>query len=130
LFPLTFVLLWTVCLDRPENTSTAYNRPQDTIASYWHRMIERRHLQALECFANSTPQNVVQMVGLPNMVELRCRDFQIKDQGRGTVDVAYTIEYRIKMGDELARFKTGDRLVLTHRGWKIASPILITRNNS
>lgn len=130
LFPLAFVLLWTVCLDRPESVSLAYHRPQDTIASYWHRMIEGRHLQALDCFANSSPQDVRQMISLPDMVELRCRDFTIEDQGRGTVDVAYTVEYRVRMGDRLAQFRTGDRLMLTHHGWKIASPIVVARNDS
>jgi hypothetical protein len=130
LFPLAFVLLWTVCLDRPTSGSLAYHRPQDTIASYWHRMIEGRHLQALDCFANASPEGVRQMISLPNMVELRCRDFSITDQGRGTVDVAYTVEYRVKMGNSLAQFRTGDRLILTQRGWKIAAPIVVARHDS
>jgi hypothetical protein len=58
-------------------------------------------------------------------LELRVRDFRVADRGRGQVDVAYKVEYRVAMGDSLEHFETGDRLSLTHTGWKIDRPILV-----
>jgi hypothetical protein len=126
LLPLAIGLLWTSSLDSPGEVPYGYfYRPQDTIATYWHSMIERRHLQALDCFADTSPKDVHQMLGLPDLVELRCRDFEVADRGRGIVDVAYTVEYRVSMGDALAQFRTGDRLIFTPRGWRISAPLLM-----
>jgi hypothetical protein len=125
LFPLALGLLWTGCLDTPTEITQTFLRPQDTIASYWHSMIEGRHFAALECFADSRPSDVMQMMALPDLVELRCIDFRIADRGRGAVDVAYTVQYRTQMGEDLAAFRTGDRLILTQRGWKISTPLLM-----
>ena len=93
-------------------------------------MIERRPFAALECFAAAKPTDVTQMMALPDLVELRCVDFEIADRGRGSVDVAYTVQYRTHMGDSLAAFRTGDRLILTHQGWKISMPLLMARTDS
>jgi len=126
LLPLVLGLLWTVCLDTPGEVPQDYFfRPQDTISSYWHNMIERHHLAALACFAEANASEVQQMVGLPDLVELRCRDFSVNDRGRGLVDVSYTVEYRVSMRDSLAHFRTGDRLMLTPRGWRITVPLLL-----
>jgi hypothetical protein len=126
LLPLALGLLCTVCLDSPDEVPFDYfYRPQDTISTYWHRMIERRHVQALECFAETSSSDVHQMLGLPDLVELRCRDFAVSNRGRGFVDVAYTVEYRVTMRDALSQFRTGDRLMLTPRGWRISAPLLI-----
>ena len=103
----------------------SYATPQATVASYWLRMIERRHAAALDCFAEFDAHDVSNMLALPNLVELRCRDFELGFQGRGVVDVAYRVEYRIAMGEPLTSFSTGDRLQLTGRGWKIARPLLV-----
>ena len=93
-------------------------------------MIEGRHFSALECFAASQPTEVKQMMALPDLVELRCIDFEIADRGRGSVDVSYTIQYRTQMGESLAAFRTGDRLILTHQGWKISTPLLMAKTGS
>ena len=130
LFPLALGLLWTCCLDAPAAVPATFLHPQDTIASYWHSMIEGRGFSALECFAASRPSDVQQMMALPELVELRCVDFEIADRGRGSVDVVYTVQYRTRMGEALAGFRTGDRLILTQQGWKIAMPLLMARTDS
>lgn len=119
------VLMCGPSFDSPRRLLAAYSRPQNTIASYWHRMLERRHVSALDCFLGSSPEDARNMIALPELVELRCRDFRVRDRGRGQVDVAYVVEYRVAMGDSLASFVTGDRLHLTQRGWKIAHPLLL-----
>jgi len=90
-------------------------------------MLEHRHRDALECFAGADPEECSDMLPLPDLVELRCRDFRIADRGRGVVDVLYTVEYRVSMGDSLNRFPSGDRLRLTRGGWKIQQPVFVAR---
>jgi hypothetical protein len=65
------------------------------------------------------------MLGLPSLVELRCRDFRLRWLPGGQVDASYDIEYRIAMGEPLQHFASGDRLHLTGTGWKIARPLLV-----
>ena len=93
LLPVLLALLGSLWDSAPEPPE-AYARPQTTIANYWHCMLERRHLSALECFVHYTPADANAMLSLPDMVELRCRDFKVADRGRGIVDVTYTVEYR------------------------------------
>ena len=114
-------------MDAPARITAAFARPETTIASYWHNMIERQHLAAILCFLDGEPDGVRQMLGLPDLVELRCRDFNVTQRGRGIVDVKYRIEYRVSMGDSLANFETGDRLCLTNDGWRIVAPLLLSR---
>jgi hypothetical protein len=64
------------------------------------------------------------MLGLPSVVELHCRDFDLRWGTSGSVDVSYAVVYRIGLRDSLQRFTTGDRLVLTGEGWKISQPLL------
>lgn len=126
--PLLLLTLVVACLgsfrDSPDAIPAAYAQPQVTISNYWHAMLERRHLSALSCFVAYTPADVGNMLPLPELVELRCRDFQVRDRGRGQVDVTYTVEYRVAMGRPLSRFPSGDRLCLTRGGWKIQRPLL------
>jgi hypothetical protein len=112
-------------LDSPRTLPEHFALPQSTIARYWHSMLEHRHLSALQCFLHATGEGVERMLPLPDLVELRVRDFRVADRGRGQVDVAYKVEYRVAMGDSLEHFETGDRLSLTHTGWKIDRPILV-----
>ena len=121
-------VLCVLGFDTPPRVPYAYARPQDTIDSYWHSMLEHRHRSALDCFTDASYADVERMLPLPEMVELRCRDYQVADRGRGAVDVLYTVEYRVGMGDSLARFATGDRLHFTNRGWKIHQPLFITED--
>jgi hypothetical protein len=123
LAPLVAMLCF-VALDAPRELDEAFRSPEATIASYWHRMIERRHGAALECFVGAPAPVTTGMLQLPELVELRCRDFRVSSHGRGVVDVAYDIEYRITLADSLARFATGDRLRFTRAGWKIERPLL------
>jgi hypothetical protein len=113
--------------DGPGRLPPAFAYPQSTVVSYWHSMLEHRHLSALECFADASLAEVERMLPLPELVELRCRDFRIQDRGRGQVDVSYTVEYRVAMGEPLAWFETGDRLNLTHGGWKIDRPLMLVQ---
>ena len=125
---LLLPLLTALCgalQDGPGRLPESYAYPQSTIASYWHSMLEHRHLSALQCFTDASPQEVEQMLPLPDLVELRCRDFRIEDRGRGQVDVIYRVEYRVAMGEPLAGFETGDRLCLTNGGWKIDRPLFL-----
>lgn len=125
---LLLPVLVAVCgtlIDSPRGLPLAFAKPQNTIASYWHRMIERRHAEALQCFTEAVPQDIDTMLALPNLVELRCVDFRISNRTCGRADVRYTIEYRVSLTDSLARFDTGDRVQLTHRGWKIERPLLL-----
>lgn len=125
---LLLPVLVAVCgtlIDSPPVLPLAFAKPQNTIASYWHRMIERRHDEALQCFTEAVPQDVGTMLALPSLVELRCLDFRISNRSRGRADVRYTVEYRVSLTDSLARFDTGDRLHLTNRGWKIERPLLL-----
>ena len=110
--------------DSPVDLPRAFARPQTTVATYWHSMLEHRVVSTLECFAASGPGDVENMLRLPDLVELRCRDFDVVDRGRGVVDVTYTVEYRVGMGDSLREFRSGDRLCLTRSGWKIQAPII------
>jgi hypothetical protein len=105
-----------------------YLSPQSTLMSYWHRMLEHRHSEALECFVGGT-KDAAGMLSLPSFVELRCRDFDLQWRRGSTVDVSYKVEYRVAMGDSLQRFPTGDRLVLTAQGWKISHPLLFAGRN-
>lgn len=122
-----FVPLLTVLLgpasDHRMTVPTDFATPQSTVSSYWHRMIEHRHGDALECFVEGT-RDASGMLALPDLVELRARDFQVLWRRGGAVDLLYQVEYRIAMGDSLQRFSTGDRLELTGSGWKIAHPLL------
>jgi hypothetical protein len=129
---LLAVLLAPLCfhvLDGRASLPADYATPQSTIAAYWHRMIERRHAEALECFLGSEPGDLGHMLALPDLVELRPRDFELEFGQDGTVDVHYRIEYRITLVDSLASFATGDRLSLTSTGWKIARPLLLAAKN-
>lgn len=127
---LTALLVAACCLaaDSPRNNDMAYDTPESTIASYWHRMAERRHAAALECFLGGGTPETGSMLGLPDLVELRPRDFRIEWRGRGIADVQYDIEYRVNLCDSLARFATGDRLRFTGNGWKIERPLLLVAN--
>ncbi len=129
LLPALVALCGTL-LDSTRELPEAYARPENTIASYWHRMIERRHAEALECFAHSAPEDAGMMLALPKLVELRCVDFRIHDLDNGRVDVLYTVEYRVSLTDSLAQFETGDRLHLTNRGWKIERPLQLVSRDS
>lgn len=124
LVALVLALACTPALDAPARVPECYVSPEATIRAYWHCMIEGRHVEALRCFLDSEPGDVAQMLALPDMVELRCRDFDVHWQGGGVVDVLYRVEYRVAMGDSLQRFPTGDRLHFTGGGWKIAFPLL------
>ena len=125
LVPLAALLFFTA-LDAPREVDEAFRRPESTIASYWLRMAERRHAAALECFFGATSlEGAKTMLQLPELVELRCRDFRVSWRGRGIVDVHYDVEYRITLADSLAHFSTGDRLRLTGAGWKIEQPIFL-----
>lgn len=128
--PLVLVLavLCAWALDTPSRFPDSFAHPQSTIVSYWHSMLEHRHRSALECFAYGSFADVDQMLPLPELVELRCRDFRLADRGRGTVDVTYTVEYRVAMGDSLAWFETGDRMNFTNRGWKIDRPLFVAED--
>jgi hypothetical protein len=113
-------------LDAPRELDDAFRTPQSTVSSYWHRMVERRHESALDCFlGGGSAGDAASMLHLPDMVELRCRDFRLEWRGRGIVDVAYDVEYRVSFDDSLARFPTGDRLRFTRSGWKIERPLLL-----
>lgn len=127
LFLLLTLLLASCCAlqDSPPAVPQAFARPQLTIATYWHSMLEHRLMSALECFAEAG--SVEHMLRLPDLVELRCRDFRVADRGRGVVDVTYVVEYRVSMGDSLHEFPSGDRLCLTHAGWKIQGPLFTAR---
>ena len=121
-----FLLLCCLAaLDARSELPPAYATPQATLSSYWLRMIERRHTDALDCFLGGRASDAGNMLALPDLVELRCRDFQLDYRSGGHVDVNYRIEYRISMGDSLASFPTGDRLSLTGSGWKIALPLML-----
>lgn len=127
---LLLLLLLASCTplrDSPRQVPAAFVRPQSTVANYWHSMLEHRLLSALECFVDSERDDTECMLRLPDLVELRCRDFRVSDRGRGLVDVTYTVEYRVGMGDSLNRFPSGDRLCLTRDGWKIKNPLLNLR---
>ena len=113
--------------DSPPALPQAFSRPQLTIANYWHSMLEHRLMSALECFVESGSDGVEHMLRLPDLVELRCRDFRVADRGRGVVDVTYIVEYRVSMGDSLREFPSGDRLCLTQSGWKIQGPLFAAR---
>ena len=123
LVPLLGLLVGSA-LDSRIPVADCFATPQATISSYWHRMIERRHADALECFVDGT-RDVTGMLGLPDLVELRTRDFDVHWRGGGIVDVAYNVEYRVAMGDSLQKFPTGDQLELTGSGWKISRPLLV-----
>ena len=88
LLPLLLALLGAM-RDSPRDLPEAFARPQTTIANYWHSMIEHRHSSALECFAESSNEDADQMLTLPDLVELRCRDFTVAQRGRGLVDVTW-----------------------------------------
>lgn len=118
------VVLCGPMLDGLHATPASYATPQSTVSAYWCRMIERRHSEALDCFLHEDHREAGNMLALPDLVELRCRDFRLHYREQGMVDVSYKIEYRIAMGDSLARFSTGDRLQLTGEGWKISRPLL------
>jgi hypothetical protein len=109
--------------DARPSMPVSYASPEATVRSYWHRMIERRHVDAVQCFLDAGPSDAAGMLSLPDLVELRCRDFRLTWQGGGVVDVLYNVEYRVAMGDSLQSFPTGDRLNLTSGGWKIALPL-------
>jgi len=111
--------------DSHEFLPDSFASPQATVVSYWQRMIERRHGEALDCFVDGNRSGNVNMFALPELVELRCRNFELEWQPGGTVDVNYQVEYRITLGDSLARFSTGDRLSLTGSGWRIAHPLMV-----
>jgi len=113
--------------DSPRDVPLAFARPQTTVANYWHSMLEHRLLSALDCFVEYGSEDMDHMLHLPDLVELRCRDFRVSDRGRGVVDVMYTVEYRVSMGDSLRTFPSGDRLCLTRSGWKIRGPIFAAR---
>ena len=124
-------VLAAICVlgfDTPTRVPNAYARPENTIDSYWHSMLEHHHRSALDCFTDASYADVERMVPLPQLVELRCRDYQVADRGRGQVDVLYTVEYRVGMCDSLASFATGDRLQFTNRGWKIHQPLFIAED--
>lgn len=106
--------------DLPESFAT----PEATVRSYWHNMLEGRHAEALDSFLHAVPAEAANMLALPELVELRCRDFRLRHRGAGVVDLEYRIEYRVAMRDSIASFASGDRLHLTGRGWKIAQPLL------
>jgi len=110
-------------LDSRTHVADCFSTPQATVSAYWHRMIEHRHVEALECFVDGT-RDASGMLSLPDMVELRPRSFVLSWRGRGVVDVGYEVEYRVEMGDSLQRFPTGDQLELTGAGWKISRPLL------
>lgn len=110
--------------DRHAPASDTYLTPQSTVSSYWHRMLEHRHLEALECFVGGAT-DPSGMMSLPSVVELHCSDFQLTWRGGGTMDVTYDVVYRMQMGDSLQRFVSGDRMQLTGEGWKIARPMLV-----
>jgi hypothetical protein len=121
-------LLCCGALDAPHVLDDAFRTPEATIASYWHRMVERQHGAALECFLGGITPDPSGMLQLPDLVELRCRDFRLAWRGRGIVDVEYDVEYRVTLGDSLARFATGDRLRFVGTGWKIERPLLMVAN--
>jgi hypothetical protein len=125
-----FVAACCIAADSPRKTDVAYDTPESTIASYWHRMAERRHHAALDCFLGGAPTDANSMLALPDLVELRPRDFRLAWRGRGIVDVEYDIEYRVSLSDPLARFATGDRLRFTGAGWKIERPLLLVENRA
>jgi hypothetical protein len=127
LFLPLFAVLSGMSPDSPRELPEAYALPQATIAQYWHSMLEHRHEAALACYADSDPAESADMLSLPDLVELRCRDFRVADRGRGIVDVLYTVEYRVAMGDSLNHFRSGDRLRLTREGWKIQQPVFVAR---
>jgi hypothetical protein len=102
-----------------------YASPQATVSSYWQRMIERRHSEALECFLDGGQDFGAGLLALPDLVELRCRDFHVEWMPDGTADVSYQVEYRITLSDSLNRFPTGDRVNLTGNGWRIAHPLMM-----
>jgi hypothetical protein len=122
LLPGLVALCGTLIDSTPELPST-FSQPQQTIAAYWHRMAERRHREALECFTRAVPDDAEMMLALPKLVELRCIDFRVGNRDSGRADVFYTVEYRVALTDPLAHFETGDRLHLTNRGWKIDRPL-------
>jgi hypothetical protein len=130
LVALVLALACTPALDAPARVPACYASPEATIEAYWHCMAERRHADALGCFLDSQPEDVAQMLYLPELVELRCRDFSVRWQGGGVVDVVYQVEYRITLADSLQRFPTGDRLHFTGGGWKIAFPLLAAARSS
>lgn len=117
------VALCGTLIDSTPELSATFSQPQKTIAAYWHRMAERRHADALECFTHATPTDAAMMLALPRLVELRCIDFRVNGRDGGRADVFYTVEYRVALTDPLARFETGDRVHLTNRGWKIERPL-------
>lgn len=121
------VVCCLLCADVPAAPPPHFVLPESTVASYWHNMAERQLLAALECFIDGVPDEPRDVLELPDLVELRCRDFIVHHRGRGVVDALYRIEYRISMDDPLSSFETGDRLCLTSRGWRIQAPLLFAR---
>jgi hypothetical protein len=124
LVPLLVVLLGPA-LDERASVLDCFSTPQSTVTVYWQRMIEGRHRDALDCFVEGNRGDLAGMLGLPELVELRCRDFRLHWLPGGQVDLNYDIEYRIAMGESLQRFASGDRLYLTGTGWKIARPLVV-----
>lgn len=121
---LGLVLLLGWARDTRPGLPESFATPEATVRSYWHSMLEGRHHEALDCFLHAAPSDASSILGLPDLVELRCRDFRAHHRGAGVVDLEYRIEYRVALRDSLASFSSGDRLRLTGRGWKIAQPLL------
>lgn len=122
---LCVALVCFLALDVRQERPACYITPEATVTAYWQRMIEHRFPEALECFMGPAPREATGMLQLPELVELRCRDFELQERGLGVVDVNYHIEFRVTLTDSLARFPTGDRLRLTAGGWKIERPLLL-----
>jgi len=122
---LCVALVCFLALDVRQQRPACYTTPQATVTAYWQRMIEHRMHEALDCFMGPAPRELPSMLQLPELVELRCRDFEVQERAPGVVDVNYHIEFRVTLSDSLARFPTGDRLRLTASGWKIDRPLLL-----
>ena len=125
LVPSLALLLSAFLLDAQTALPLCYATPQSTVSEYWLRMVEHRHLDALDCFVGAAPDHAAGMLRLPDLVELRCRDFRVAWRGAGVADVQYDVEFRVAMTDSLTRFPTADRLRFTAHGWKIDRPLLV-----
>lgn len=122
---LCVALVCFLALDVRRHRPACYTTPESTVTAYWQRMIEHRLHEALDCFMGPAPREMTGMLQLPELVELRCRDFELQEHSPGVVDLSYHIEFRVALTDSLARFPTGDRLRLTSSGWKIERPLLL-----
>jgi hypothetical protein len=114
--------------DTPNNKiDPHFSSPESTIQYYWTQLVQHNYNEALKCFVDYPKEtyNEEDILPLPDVDSLQIDSIiSLKMINKKEAEIRYIISFFSKKQNIKKLFITGDRLILTKKGWKIKDVLL------